>query len=139
MHGKQSIGAMINNKKMDDKKPYISVIMAARNDNYQGDALIRLQMVITSLICQAKKYNLRVKLDGEWQLFVFPVQAFKVKRIGDQNLFEAEIIDPNSLFETSGGISRLTFIQAELKKILSGEKVLPIRCFPTLKPAIINF
>ncbi|MBS3068639.1 hypothetical protein J4450_08085 [Candidatus Micrarchaeota archaeon] len=30
-------------------------------------------------------------------------------------------------------------LQAELKKILSGEKVLPIRCFPTLKPAIINF
>jgi len=62
LHGKQSIGAMINNKKMDDKKPYISVIMAARNDNYQGDALIRLQMVITSLICQAKKYNLRAEL-----------------------------------------------------------------------------
>ncbi len=30
-------------------------------------------------------------------------------------------------------------LQAELRKILSGEKVLPIRCFPTLKPALIKF
>ena len=70
-----------------------------------------------SHLLKGKKYNLRVKLDGEWQLFVFPVQAFNVKRVGDKNLFEAEIIDPGALFETSGGISRLTFIQAELKKI----------------------
>jgi len=47
------------------------------------------QFTDEAYVLKGKKYNLRVKLDGEWQLFVFPVQAFKVKRIGDQNLFEA--------------------------------------------------
>jgi len=80
-----------------------------------------------SHVLKGKKYNLRVKLDGEWQLFVFPVQAFNVKRVGDKNLFEAEIIDPGALFETSGGISRLTFIQAELKKIGGDQGTIELR------------
>ncbi len=47
---------------MEEIKPYLSIIMASRNDDYQGNALSRLQMVVNNLIDQAKQYNLRAEL-----------------------------------------------------------------------------
>jgi hypothetical protein len=38
--------------------PYISVVVAARNDNHGGDMLVRMQAFLDSWIAQAQRYNL---------------------------------------------------------------------------------
>lgn len=42
--------------------PYLSIIIAARNDEYQGEAFQRIQTAIDTLIDQVKYYNLETEL-----------------------------------------------------------------------------
>jgi len=50
---------MTNNKKT---KPYLSIIMTCRNDDYQKGGFKRFQMAVDTFIVQAKRYNLGVEL-----------------------------------------------------------------------------
>lgn len=43
-------------------KPYISFVMAARNDDFGGDFLGRLQSCVNSILTFSKKYNLNAEL-----------------------------------------------------------------------------
>lgn len=47
---------------MEDKEPYISIIMNSRNDNYEGDSLLRLQTAIDNLAEQARQFYFRAEL-----------------------------------------------------------------------------
>lgn len=47
---------------MEETKPYLSVVMIARNDNFEGNAFGRLQISVDNFILQAKKYNLNAEL-----------------------------------------------------------------------------
>lgn len=47
---------------MESKQPYLSIITHSRNDNYEGNSLLRLQTTVDNLILQAKKYNLNAEL-----------------------------------------------------------------------------
>lgn len=40
-------------------KPYLSIIITSRNDDYQGDAFRRMEIAIYSFISQAKKYKMK--------------------------------------------------------------------------------
>ncbi len=43
-------------------KPYLSIVITSRNDDYQGNGFIRMQTSVNSLLVQAKQYNLRAEL-----------------------------------------------------------------------------
>ena len=45
-----------------EKRPYLSIVMNSRNDNYQGASFKRLQLAVSNLIEQAKRYNLNAEL-----------------------------------------------------------------------------
>lgn len=45
-----------------NEKPYLSIIITSRNDDYQGNAFGRMQTAISSFIEQAKHYNLKAEL-----------------------------------------------------------------------------
>ena len=45
-----------------DKKPYVSFVTVARNDNHGGDFLPRMIVFIKALVEQVKKYNLKAEL-----------------------------------------------------------------------------
>ena len=47
---------------MSLEKPYLSIIMIARNDDYQAGGFERLQMCVSSFVEQAKQYNLKMEL-----------------------------------------------------------------------------
>ena len=47
---------------MDDTKPYLSVVVAARNDDHGGNLLRRLQTFVAGLIGQVKRHQLPVEL-----------------------------------------------------------------------------
>lgn len=64
---------------------------------------------------QDKKYRLKVKLEGEWNLSVMPRNAFLIEK-SDSNYFYASVVNPYLLFENLGGLSKMTYVQAELSK-----------------------
>jgi len=45
-----------------EKEPYLSIIVAFRNDDFEGGGSLRFQAFITNLIAQARKYNVRAEL-----------------------------------------------------------------------------
>ena len=47
---------------MDDTKPYLSVIVAARNDDHGGNLLRRLQIFVNGLVEQTNRHELPVEL-----------------------------------------------------------------------------
>jgi hypothetical protein len=61
-------------------------------------------------------FNLRVILDGDWNLRVTPERAFTIERGTRENTFTATIINPYVLFDSQGGLSKMTYVQAELSK-----------------------
>lgn len=63
-----------------------------------------------------RKFNLRVILDGQWNLNITPARAFRIERGSRENHYTATIVNPYILFETSGGLSKMTYVQAELSK-----------------------
>ena len=60
-HNKKQFESELNvdNK---DKKPYVSFVTVARNDDHGGDFLPRMIVFITALLEQVKKHNLRAEL-----------------------------------------------------------------------------
>lgn len=64
---------------------------------------------------QDKRYRLNIKLDGEWNLSIMPRNAFLIEK-ADANYFYATVINPYLLFENLGGLSKMTYVQAELSK-----------------------
>lgn len=47
---------------MENKSPYISFVVASRNDNHGGDMLKRMQMFVKGLIYQTNKHRLKCEL-----------------------------------------------------------------------------
>lgn len=47
---------------MNNKNPYLSIIMTSRNDDYQGGSFQRLQLAVNTFIDQAKRYNLGAEI-----------------------------------------------------------------------------
>ncbi len=47
---------------MEKRNPYLSIIATFRNDDFEGGGSLRFQTVVTNLIEQAKKYNVRAEL-----------------------------------------------------------------------------
>jgi len=43
-------------------KPYLSIVITSRNDDYQGESLKRMEMAINMLILQTKRYHLKTEL-----------------------------------------------------------------------------
>lgn len=64
---------------------------------------------------QDKRYRLKVTLEGDWNLAVTPRNAFLIEK-GKLGLFYVSVVNPYLLFENLGGISKMTYVQAELSK-----------------------
>ncbi len=47
---------------MNNKNPYLSIVITSRNDNYQGESFQRLQLAVNTFIDQAKRYNLEAEI-----------------------------------------------------------------------------
>lgn len=70
------VGNNSENKKIN---PYISFVVAARNDNYGGNFLYRMQIFINSLLTLWEKYNLDAELIiTEWNP---PAKAKKLRNV----------------------------------------------------------
>lgn len=63
-----------------------------------------------------KNFRLKVLLDGDWNLSISPQRAFRIEKGQEQNVYSVTVINPFVLFETVGGLSKMTYIQAELSK-----------------------
>jgi hypothetical protein len=63
-----------------------------------------------------KNYRLKVLLEGDWNLSISPQRAFRIEKGVQQNVYSVTVINPFVLFETVGGLSKMTYIQAELSK-----------------------
>lgn len=63
-----------------------------------------------------RKFNLRIVLEGSWNLNITPQNAFRIERGSQENLFTATIVNPFVLFDNLGGLSKMTYVQAELSK-----------------------
>lgn len=63
-----------------------------------------------------RKFNLRVKLDGAWNLNISPARAFRIEQGSGESYFTVTVVNPYILFETQGGLSKMTYVQAELSK-----------------------
>ncbi|MCK5072809.1 MAG: hypothetical protein KAQ98_05230 [Bacteriovoracaceae bacterium] len=70
---------------------------------------------------KGRTFSLRIKLDGRWQLYILPKKAFKIERAGKDNVVNVEIVRPQMLFENRGGLQKMIYIQAEIRKI-GGDK-----------------
>lgn len=47
---------------MNNKNPYLSIVITSRNDDYQGESFQRLQLAVNTFIDQAKRYNLEAEI-----------------------------------------------------------------------------
>ena len=47
---------------MQESNPYLSFVVASRNDNHGGDLLHRMQLFVTALLEQCKRFNLSSEL-----------------------------------------------------------------------------
>lgn len=64
---------------------------------------------------QDKRYRLKVTLEGDWNVAVTPRNAFLIEK-GKLGSFHVTVVNPYLLFENLGGISKMTYVQAELSK-----------------------
>jgi hypothetical protein len=108
----------------ENSAPYISVVVAARNDNHGGNMTGRMQAFIDSWISQAKQYNLsseiivvewnppadRAKLMGElrWPADMGPceVRFIEVSREVHDRLPNADAIPLHQMIAKNAGIRR---------------------------------
>jgi len=63
-----------------------------------------------------RRFNLRIVLEGSWNLSITPQNAFRIERGTKENHFTATIVNPFVLFDNLGGLSKMTYVQAELSK-----------------------
>jgi hypothetical protein len=63
-----------------------------------------------------RNYRLRVLMEGDWNLSISPQRAFRIEKGVQQNVYSVTVINPYVLFETVGGLSKMTYVQAELSK-----------------------
>lgn len=74
---------------------------------------------------KGKKYELRLKLKGQWLLEILPSRAFQVRRL-EEGKFLAQILSPSLLFEDIGGLEKMAYIAARLSRVGGHEGKLAI-------------
>lgn len=63
-----------------------------------------------------QSFDLRVLMEGRWNLRITPFQAFKISKGFELNSYQVTIVNPNLLFDRSGGISKMGYVEAELSR-----------------------
>lgn len=105
-------------------EPYLSVVVAARNDNHGGDMLARMQAFLDSWIIQAQRYNLpseivvvewnppadrpRLREDLRWPADLSPceIRFVEVPREVHEHFPHADAIPLHQMIAKNAGIRR---------------------------------
>lgn len=105
---------------MNIMRPYISFVIAARNDNFGGDFLSRLQTSLNSIYLLSEKYNLPAELIiVEWNP---PINEARLKDVvswpkGIKNLTTRIIEVPNEIHKQFKNSHKVPFFELSAKNV----------------------